>query len=554
MPRIPRSVFLLLILVYLPALWVPVMDVDAAQYAEMAREMRLSTDWLQLHDRGLNYLDKPPLLFWLSALSMKLLGPTTFAYKFPSFLAALGALYGTYRFARRLYDESTARMAALILGTAQGVFLIINDVRTDTLLMCWVAIAMWAWVEYRPQRSWKWLTLFAVAVALGLMSKGPIALFVPLFAIGTDTLLRRQWKQLFDPKYVVGLLLVALLLVPMCIGLYRQFDTQPAAWVDGVQGKSGLEFFFWTQSFGRITGSSNWDNGAGPEFLLVSMLWAFLPWMLLFLLALGAEIRKVIKYRFKLPAGEEALALGGFVLTYLSLCLSRYQLPHYIFVAFPFAALMTAKLLRDFLEGKYPKWKAAFVKIQTGMGALLLIGVLLILTLVFPASFWVLLVWGLCVAAWLWTVHRSGTFGKLFWGSVAAALFVNIFLTNSFYRPLLRYQLGGQVARYVAAAGIPHHQILAYRVDDPLNSLHFYSRHVIKQTRDTGNAAQTRFPYVLTGEEGLAEMARAGLHPRKLRAFRRFKVSQLTPVFLLASRRPTALTTYWLVKMEGLKD
>jgi 4-amino-4-deoxy-L-arabinose transferase-like glycosyltransferase len=554
MPRIPRYVFLLLILVYLPALWVPVMDVDAAQYAEMAREMRLSDNWLQLHDRGLNYLDKPPLLLWLSALSMKLLGPTTFAYKFPSFLAALLSLYATYRFARRLYGESVARMAALILGTAQGVFLIINDVRTDTMLMCWVAVAMWAWVEYRPQRSWKWLVFFAMAIALGLMSKGPIALFVPLFAIGTDTMLRRQWRQLFDPKYLVGLLLVALLLVPMCIGLYQQFDAQPQAWVGGVQGKSGLEFFFWTQSFGRITGGSEWNNGAGPEFLLVSMLWAFLPWMLLFLLALGAEIRKVIKYRFKLPAEEEALGLGGFLLTYLSLCLSKYQLPHYIFVAFPFAALLTAKLLRDFLEGRYPKWRAAFGKIQTGMGALLLIGVLLILTLVFPASVWMLLLWAVCVGAWLWTVRRSGSFGKIFWGSVAVALFVNIFLTSAFYRPLLRYQLGGQVAAYLEASGIPHKDVLAYRVDDPLNALHFYSRHVIKQTRDTGNAAQTRFPYVLTGKEGLAEMNRAGLRPQKLQSFRRFKVSQLTPAFLLASRRQEALTTYWLVKMEELKD
>ncbi len=550
MPRIPRYVFLLLILVYLPALCVPVMDVDAAQYAEMAREMRLSDNWLQLMDRGVNYLDKPPLLLWLSALSMKLLGPTTFAYKFPSFLAALLSIYATYRFARRLYDESTARMAALILGTAQGLFLLINDVRTDTLLMCWVAVAMWAWVEYRPQRSWKWLILFAVAVALGLMSKGPIALFVPLFAIGTDTLLRRQWRQLFDSKYIVGLLLVALLLVPMCIGLYQQFDAQPQAWVDGVQGKSGLKFFFWTQSFGRITGGSDWDNGAGPEFLIVSMLWAFLPWMLLFLLALGAEIRKVVRHRFKLPAGEEGLALGGFLLTYLSLCMSRYQLPHYIFVAFPFAALLTAKLLRDFLEGKYPKWRSAFAKIQTGIGALLLLGVLLILTIVFPASIWMLLLWGICVAAWLWTVRRSGSFGRIFWGSVAVALFVNIFLTSAFYRPLLRYQLGGQVARYLTASGIPHKEVLAYRVDDPLNALHFYSRHVIKQLGDSGYAAQTRFPYVLTGEEGLAEMDRAGLQPQKLTSFQRFRVSLLTPDFLLASRRQKALTTYWLVKVR----
>lgn len=550
MPRIPTWIFWVVLLLHLPALFIDVMDIDAAQYAEMSRELRFSNNWTFLYDRGSNYLDKPPLLFWLSALSMKVLGVSNFAYKLPSFLVALLAVYATHRLGRRLHGEAVGRLAALILATCQGLFLMINDVRTDTMLMGWVATALWGWAEYRSGKRWGWLLLTAVAVALGLMTKGPIALFVPVFAIGADALLRRDWNLIFDPKYLVAVLVIAVLLLPMALGLYYQYDLHPEALVDGKQGVSGLTFFFWTQSFGRITGASDWDNGAGPEFLLVGMLWAFLPWILLFLLAFGAGFRKLIKQKFKLPKQSEGLVLGGFTLTYLSLCMSRYQLPHYIFVVFPLAAILVACLFRDFAEGQYPKWKSAFVKIQTGMGALLLLGVLLILTIVFPQPWWVLMIWLDCVVVWLLVTRVSKGTARMLWTSVTAILITNLFLTNFFYRPLLRYQLGGQVGRYLLAHQIPRDQVLAYRVEDPMNSLPFYSLSIIKTTFDSGMATQQRFPYVLTGAAGLAEMQRAGVVPDTLKRFERFKVSELTPTFLSVKARSEALTSYWLVKVR----
>ena len=62
------------------------MDVDASQYAEISREMAQSGDYLHIYDRGFDYLDKPPFLFWASALSMKVFGINNLGYKFPSIL------------------------------------------------------------------------------------------------------------------------------------------------------------------------------------------------------------------------------------------------------------------------------------------------------------------------------------------------------------------------------------------------------------------------------------------------------------------------------------
>src|SRR5690242_14579441 len=74
----------LILLVYGLGLTVEIMEVDAAQYASISREMLETGQWLQVHHRYMDYLDKPPLLFWFSALSLKLFGVSIWAYKLPS--------------------------------------------------------------------------------------------------------------------------------------------------------------------------------------------------------------------------------------------------------------------------------------------------------------------------------------------------------------------------------------------------------------------------------------------------------------------------------------
>src|SRR5690606_20421347 len=138
-----------------------------------------------------------PFLFWISALGMKIFGVGNFGFKLPSILFALFAIYATYRLARLLYGEETGRMAALIFGTCQGLFLMTNDIRTDTVLMSWVITAVWLIKEWDISRKLHHLLLGCGAIAFGMMSKGPIALLVPVFCFGSDWALKREWKKFF---------------------------------------------------------------------------------------------------------------------------------------------------------------------------------------------------------------------------------------------------------------------------------------------------------------------------------------------------------------------
>lgn len=549
MPKIPFWVFILVALLHFSAARVDIMDIDASQYAEISREMTHSHNWLEVYDRGNDYLDKPPFLFWASALSMKIFGATNFGYRLPSILFALLAIYATYRLARLLYDETTGRMAALILGTCQGLFLMTNDVRTDTILMSWVITALWMIKECETRRRWYYVLGGTLAIAGGMMTKGPIALLVPLFAFGSDWVLKRDWKKIFSGWHLLDIVLIALFLIPMSYGLYTQFDLHPEKWIDGKQGTSGLRFFYWSQSFGRITGESPWENGAGFDFLLVNMLWSFLPWIFLFLVALVLNIVTVVRQRFRLKPGQEWVSTGGFVLAYIALGMSRYQLPHYIFVVFPLAAIMVAGLLKDFFEGKYPKLYRIMKPVQTVAGALLWVGVLLILTIVFPVGLGGFLLWVLAAGLWALIVFRKGLPGKILWIGAAGMLLVNIFLTHHFYYRLLGYQVGPVAGRYLHAHTGPDDRIFAYDMKDPLNSLHFYARRVI-DVRAKGTLEAGSGDYVLTMDEGLQDLKQTGkAYDLKLEG-RLFKVSELTPGFLNLKTRGEATHAYYLLRLK----
>ncbi len=456
MPKVPFWVFIFIALLYFTAIRVDTMDVDASQYAEISREMLKSGDYLHVYDRGLNYLDKPPFLFWVSAASMKVFGVNNFGYKFPSILFALLALYATYRLARLFYGEVTGRMAALVLASCQGMFLMTNDIRCDTILMAWVITAVWLIQEWHGQCKPKYILLGFAAIGFGMMTKGPIALMVPVFCFASDWALKRQWRNFFRPVYLLGLIIIAVLLVPMSIGLYQQFDLHPEKIMEGKTHVSGLRFFYWSQSFGRITGESPWKNDVDITFLFQNMLWSFLPWIFLFVPAIVINIIQLLKQKLRLQPQQEWLCTGGFLITYLALGSSSYQLPHYIFVAYPFAAIVTAKLLWDIVDGeKYKMFLRVMRPLQVAVSFLLLIASLVLMVYVFPQKPMIIVVWFAFFAGWLFIALRKSLKGKIFWLTASAIIIVNVFLNNVVYPALLQYQVGSQVGRYIHKNDIP---------------------------------------------------------------------------------------------------
>lgn len=430
-----------ILIVYVFNLFVDVMDVDASQYASISMEMSQNGSYLHVYHLGHDYLDKPPLLFWLSAGSMSLFGINNFAYKLPSVLLVILGIYSTFKFAGLYYSRKVAIYAAIILASTQALFLITNDLRTDTNLLVFVIFSVWQLALFVRKGTWLNFFLGFTGVALAMMAKGPIGIVTIAFALGTDFLLRKDWKMIFNWRWLIGLVWVAILLAPMTYGLYTQFDLHPEKTAYGIESPSGVRFFYWTQSFGRITGESDWDNGAGFFFFFHSILWDFQPWILYFVLGLIAVIRIYIKGG--LSAQKEFITLGGFVLTFLALSLSKYKLPHYIFVTFPFAAIIAANYLLSLK-------KKTMLYIQAFFNALFWIVCAVGMIYIFPVDEFWLPVLTVLLCALSWTVFFKGKSisARIFFSTVITAIGFNLMMASHFYPNLIGgYQAPGKAAQ-----------------------------------------------------------------------------------------------------------
>jgi 4-amino-4-deoxy-L-arabinose transferase-like glycosyltransferase len=538
-------------LTYFLAVGVDTMDEDASQYISMSREMKLTGSYLQVYESGKDYLDKPPFLFWINAVSMHVFGENNFAFKLPSILFAMLAVFCTYKLAQLYYEEDIARIAAFILAGSQALYLITNDIRTDTILMGWIALALWCLTKWYKDGGIYYFLLGCMAIGAGMMTKGPIALLVPAFAIGSQLLLQRRFNYLFKKEYALGILVILIMLIPMCIGLYQQFDLHPEKTMYGKQGTSGLKFFFWTQSFGRITGESVWDNGAPFGFLFENLLWGFLPWTLFMIIGILAGWIFIIRNRFHLKNHQEGLSIAGFTLTYCSLASSNYQLPHYIYVVLPLLAIMTAKLYHQFIRQKNIIITKAIACVQYFL--LLMISVLpmLILIYVFPTDqsvIWLLSVLPIVTLTVFSFVFRKDH-NRIIGLSILVIMTANAFLSTWFYPTLLSYQAGNVAGRIISKIEAAKNNFFMYRFDGSGRNIHFYGKQQAENISDINRLKKDI--YVITREEGLSDIIHTKKGYQIIHQGEDYPVSQLTPEFLNIKTRSSATRKYYLVKINS---
>ena len=156
-------------------LWEP----DEARYAEIAREMLLWHDWIVPHLNYVPYIEKPPLLYWLTALSMRIFGINEFAARFINAAAALAGVLATYVFTRRTFGRDRALLAATVLATS-GLYAVMAQVlTTDMLLTAAITAALFAfYLHWREGGRW-WLLCYG-AIGAGMLTKGPIGVAIPV--------------------------------------------------------------------------------------------------------------------------------------------------------------------------------------------------------------------------------------------------------------------------------------------------------------------------------------------------------------------------------------
>jgi 4-amino-4-deoxy-L-arabinose transferase-like glycosyltransferase len=530
-------------------LGIPLIDIDAAQYASMSREMASTGNYLQLYDLGKDYLDKPPLLFWLSSISIQLFGVHDWAYRLPSILCLGLALWSVYRFTLLYYNELTAQFSVLVLASSQAFILMAHDVRCDTMLMGFVMFSIWQLAAWYHSNAWKHFVMAFIGIGLGMLTKGPIAIVVPGVSFAIHFLLQRNWKQFYRWEYIIGVLIVGILLIPMSIGLYTQFDLQPGKIIHGVPIKSGLRFYYWTQSFGRYTGENVFNEMNHFTFLLENMLWSFLPWIFIFLITLVLSIKDLIKSKFKLQIHEEFITVGGFILTYCMLARSQAQLPHYIFVVLPLAAIVTAKGLHQiYFSERFLKLKKVALYFHGFIFTLLWAAVNMIVLFVFtdmPVYVKIVTIIGTVYFLYLLFFYR-GQAPKFISLALYTILGVNFILNTSFYPRLLKFELGVSAAAFINQNKLPKNSVYLYEIDES-RALHFYGNHSFERLFDS--SLLTPGQILITKASSFTKLQQQFPGSSILHNNAYFGVSMLTLPFLNPATRDKEVTPYIIVTL-----
>ncbi len=173
----------------------PLMDKTEARYAEIARIMSETQNWIVLYiDYGIPFWAKPPLSTWVSALSISVFGNHEFFIRLPYLLLAVAT--GLFL---NLYKEGSSRyLPGILLLCLPEFYLHAGVVSTDMFLSFSIALMMLSfWQAIKEHSKSYWGYLFFIGLGLGLLAKGPIVAILSLAPIAFWCAITNKIKKAF---------------------------------------------------------------------------------------------------------------------------------------------------------------------------------------------------------------------------------------------------------------------------------------------------------------------------------------------------------------------
>jgi Dolichyl-phosphate-mannose-protein mannosyltransferase len=312
-------------------------DVDAVQ-AQIARNMLSSGDWVTARLDGVAYLEKPPLIYWMMAISYKVFGLHDWAARIPIALSAIALCLTTAAFGAWAFGRRAGFYAGLCMSTCIGLFLFTRILIPDVVLTLAIALALWAFLrvlEEEEPHPRVWAAVFAASLGVGLLLKSLIAIVFPVAAVVIYLLCTRQifsarvWKRL---RPLSGLAIILLIAAPWHILAMFRNPPYLSFTMKSVPGEyHGFFWFFFINEqllrFLDLRYPRDYNTVPRLYFWLLNLAWLF-PWSVY----LPAAIR--LSYRSVDRAGRTrllALCWIGFVLVFFTFSTTQeyYSMPCY---------------------------------------------------------------------------------------------------------------------------------------------------------------------------------------------------------------------------------
>jgi len=457
----------------------PLFDVDEGAFSEATREMLESGNWSATYLNGEPRYDKPIFTYWMQALASLTFGHSEWALRLHSAIAALLWAFAIYKFTRELCDKASATFAVLIFSTTFWITLIGKAATADSIFNLFICLTLLDIYRYSVSkqplivlRVWFWMSL-------GLLTKGPVAILIPVLVSLPFYLSIGQWHLWRQAAFTLSGW--ALMLATVSPWLYF-------VWQD--QGLGFFEGFILDHNLNRFSNTREGHGGVW-YYYLVAIPVLTLPYTGL-LLAMMRRGRKL-----SLDPLDRFMVLW-FSVVFVLVSLSETQLPHYVLYGFtPLIILMA----RHRGANSQQLW---LLPAQFALYALVVTLVLLVhfadLTFNNPyemaiyqsaqkyidISFVLALICSVAITL-LISMSKAATIEKLVLSGLVQTLFVSLF-----FIPLiadLQQKPVKEAAIYAKSNGL---QVEAFKIDTP--SFSFYAEQITPTSTslDPGSVVLTR--------------------------------------------------------------
>jgi len=318
----------LLIAFFIPLSFAPLFDLDEGAFSEATREMIVRGDYITTYLNGELRFDKPILIYWLQVISVKIFGLNEFALRLPSALAGSIWAIAIYQFTKQNFNEKTAFFATIIMISSLQINMIAKAAIADSLLNLFITLTMFNLYYYYTFREKKYLYWIFVFIGLGVLTKGPVAIMIPLVVSLLFFSYKREFKlwlkMIFNP---VGIIIFSLIALPWYVLEYL------------AQGELFIDGFFFKHNISRFNSAMEQHNGN---------IFYFIPVLLVGVMPFTYFIFKSLNQKFLKNDLQLFLSIW-FIFVFLFFSFSSTKLPHYIIYGYtPLFILMAFFMTKEY--------------------------------------------------------------------------------------------------------------------------------------------------------------------------------------------------------------
>lgn len=308
-------------------------ETSEARYAEISREMYVNGDFIHPTLLNIYHYHKPPLTYWITAISFHVFGVNTFALRFPLVISLFLQYILIFRIALLLWqDEKLAFLSGWVYASMPVVLISVQGLTTDAYLMTFILLGTYMWMKFLVNQSVRYLYGFSVSIAIAFLTKGPVCLVLPFFII----LSLRNWRPVpeIGPKHGTASFILFLLIA---FSWYVVLLLEDSRFFD---------YFFFKHTVDRLANAETFSRSKPfYYYFLIGPVLAF-PWI-------GVFIRNFLKRSVISNPLLKRVTAFWFILPLLFFSAISSKLPLYILPIFAGLSMITAYGIR-FNEKEIP--------------------------------------------------------------------------------------------------------------------------------------------------------------------------------------------------------